>query len=332
MTNNFFLVSKHNNMLSKYIIFKFHLQRYTDGREERMTAEKCAKTIEAFFPYEFKEDALDIVGITTKGGRSQLDKHGNRLEKHSRNIACLLVEANKTKTITTDYTDHDEEHNPYLHVLFDFNPEHCFMAVERKDSVMKVDKVVELLTSTFNTKLIDNGWKFKCVQPNIPMDFWEVITFVMKRFDDKLKKVSLVFDRDKSRYVKEDKMEKNKRLEYVDNFINHFRKGAFDIDINEDNRLEEYKQDILYFATLCSDNGYQLEAVFQKFGTLCRTDYFPAMMPLGHDALDEFICGQTETSLFGCQLEDWFKNIHNLFDKQEEANEDERRREGLDKI
>ena len=117
-------------MTTKYIIYNYYFLRSIGRKEERMSAELCAKLLEEFMPDECKENGLKIVGTKKKGGEQELSHHGNRLEQHFRNMACLLVEANKTKKITQNYTDHEEEHNPYLHVLFDFNPEHCLIAIE----------------------------------------------------------------------------------------------------------------------------------------------------------------------------------------------------------
>lgn len=293
-------------------------------------AENCAKMIEAFMPDECKENGLKIVGKKKKGGVQELSPHGNRLEQHFRNMACLLVEANKTKTITLNYKDHEEEHNPYLHVLFDFNPEHCLIAIERKESAMKVEQAVELLKLTFNRLLRDSGWQFMCEQPMIPMNFLELIRFVNDRLGDRLKKVSLVFDNDKSQNSKKDKSEENKKLKFVDELISHFGKGGLYIDFADDKELEKYKDDILYFASLCAENKYQLVAEFAKLGALYHTDFFPAIMPLGNEVLDEFTCRKAESSLGEYKLEAWFRNIHTLFYQQDKPNEDERRRSGMD--
>ena len=298
-----------------------------------MSAEQCAKLLEAFMPDECKENGLKIVGMKKKGGEQELSSHGNRLEQHFRNMACLLVEANKTKKITQNYTDREEEHNPYLHVLFDFNPEHCLIAIERKESVMKVEQAAELLKLTFNRLLRDkgwHGWQLVCEQPKIPMDFWELIRFVNNRFEDRLKKVSLVFDNDKSQNSKKNKSEENKKLKFVDELVSHFSKGGLYIDLADDNELEKYKEDVLYFASLCAENNYQLVAEFSKFGTLYHTDFFPAIMPLGNDVLDEFICRKAESTMGEYKLEEWFKNIYALFYNQENMNEDERRRNSMD--
>ena len=318
-------------MTTKYIIYKYYLQRYVGGEEERMPAEECAGIIEGIMPGKIG-DGLKIVSTKKKGGIEELCEHGNRLEQHFRNMACLLVEANKTKKITQNYVDHEEVHNPYVHVLFDFNPEHCLMAVERKDSAMKVDKTVELITSAFNAQIRGSEWQFKCEQPSIPMNFWDILTFVRERFNDKLKKVSLVFDNDKSKNEKKNKSEGEKRLKCVDELISHFGKGGISVDCADDKQMEAYKDDILYFATLCAENNYQLVAEFSKFGALYHTDIFPAIMPLGNDVLDEFLCRKAETNMYGYQIEQWFRNILVLFDPQEEANEDERRRSRMDKI
>ena len=283
-------------------------------------------------PDECKVNGLTIVGKKKKGGKQELSSHGNLLEQHFRKMACLLLEANKTKTITLNYKDHEEEHNPYLHVLFDFNPEHCLIAIERKESVMKVEQAVELLKLTFNTLLRDSGWQFMCEQPVIPMNFWELIHFVKDRFDDRLKKVSLVFDNDKSQDDKKDKSEENKKLKFVDELISHFGKGGLYIDFADDNELDKYKEDILYFASLCAENKYQLVAEYAKLGALYHTDFFPAIMPLDNDVLDEFVCRKAESGMGEYQLEAWFMNIHTLFCNQEEMNDDERRRNGMDMV
>ena len=317
-------------MTTKYIIYNYYLQRFSEGREDRMSAELCAKSLEEFMPDECKENGLKIVGTKKKGGEQELSRHGNRLEQHFRNMACLLVEANKTKKITQNYTDHEEDHNPYLHVLFDFNPEHCLIAIERKESVMKVEQAILLLKNTFNTLLRDDGWQLVCEQPNIPMGFWELIRFVKDRFEDRLKKVSLVFDNDKSYNSKKNKSEENKKLKFVDELISHFGKGGLYIDLADDNELEKYKEDVLYFASLCAENNYQLVAEFSKFGALYHTDFFPAIMPLGNDVLDEFICRKAESTMGEYKLEEWFKNIYALFYNQENMNEDERRRSRMD--
>ena len=317
-------------MATKYIIYNYYLQRFSEGREDRMSAELCAKSLEEFMPDECKENGLKIVGTKKKGGEQELSRHGNRLEQHFRNMACLLVEANKTKKITQNYTDHEEDHNPYLHVLFDFNPEHCLIAIERKESVMKVEQAILLLKNTFNTLLRDKGLQLVCEQPKIPMDFWELIRFVNNRFEDRLKKVSLVFDNDKSQNNKKNKSEENKKLKFVDELISHFSKGGLYIDLADDNELEKYKEDVLYFASLCAENNYQLVAEFSKFGALYHTDFFPAIMPLGNDVLDEFICRKAESTMGEYKLEEWFKNIYALFYNQENMNEDERRRSRMD--
>lgn len=317
-------------MATKYIIYNYYFLRFSEGKEERMSAEQCAKLLEAFMPDECKENGLKIKGTKKKGGVQELSHHGNRLEQHFRNMSCLLVEANKTKKITQNYTDHEEEHNPYLHVLFDFNPEHCLIAIERKESVMKVEQAILLLKNTFNTLLRDDGWQLVCEQPKIPMDFWELIRFVNDRFEDRLKKVSLVFDNDKSQNSKKNKSEENKKLKFVDELISHFGKGGLYIDLADDNELEKYKEDVLYFASLCAENNYQLVAEFSKFGALYHTDFFPAIVPLGNDVLDEFICRKAESTMGEYKLEEWFKNIYALFYNQENMNEDERRRSRMD--
>ena len=317
-------------MATKYIIYNYYFLRFSEGKEERMSAEPCAKLLEAFMPDECKENGLKIKGTKKKGGVQELSHHGNRLEQHFRNMSCLLVEANKTKKITQNYTDHEEEHNPYLHVLFDFNPEHCLIAIERKESVMKVEQAILLLKNTFNTLLRDDGWQLVCEQPKIPMDFWELIRFVNDRFEDRLKKVSLVFDNDKSQNSKKNKSEENKKLKFVDELISHFGKGGLYIDLADDNELEKYKEDVLYFASLCAENNYQLVAEFLKFGALYHTDFFPAIVPLGNDVLDEFICRKAESTMGEYKLEEWFKNIYALFYNQENMNEDERRRSRMD--
>ena len=317
-------------MTTKYIIYNYYFLRSIGRKEERMSAEQCAKLLEKFMPDECKENGLKIVGTKKKGGEQELSRHGNRLEQHFRNMACLLVEANKTKKITQNYTDHEEDHNPYLHVLFDFNPEHCLIAIERKESVMKVEQAILLLKNTFNTLLRDKGLQLVCEQPKIPMDFWELIRFVNNRFEDRLKKVSLVFDNDKSQNSKKNKSEENKKLKFVDELISHFSKGGLYIDLADDNELEKYKEDVLYFASLCAENNYQLVAEFSKFGALYHTDFFPAIMPLGNDVLDEFICRKAESTMGEYRLEEWFKNIYALFYNQENMNEDERRRSRMD--
>lgn len=319
-------------MASKYIIYKYYLQRFSGEREEKATAEQCANMIEAFMPDKCKENGLKIVGKKKKGGVQELSPHGNRLEQHFRNMACLLVEANKTKTITLNYKDHEEEHNPYLNVLFDFKPEHCLIAIERKESAMKVEQAVELLRLTFNTLLRDSGWQFMCEQPVIPMNFLELIRFVKDRFDDRLKKVSLVFDNDKSQNRKKDKSEENKKLKFVDELISHFGKGGLYIDFADDKELEKYRDEILYFASLCAENKYQLVAEFAKFGALYHTDFFPAIMPMDNDVLAEFLGRRAETNFLGYKIEAWFNNIHELFYEQKEMNDDERRRSRMDMV
>lgn len=319
-------------MVSKYIIYNYYLQRYNGGCDDRVSAEECVEKVESLMPDDIKKNGLEIVSTKTKGGVQELSHHGNLLEQHFRNMACLLIEANKTKKITQDYVDHEEEHNPFIHVLFDFNPEHCLIAIERKESVMKVEQAVELITLTFDRLLRDYGWQFKCEQPMIPMDFWKILNDIRERFDDRLKKVSLVFDNDKSQKSKKDKSEEEKKLRFVDELISHFGKGGLYIDCADDKKMEEYKDDIIYFATLCAQNNYQLVAEFSKFGTLCYTDIFPAIMPLGNDVLGEFLNRKAETGMREYKLETWFKNIHKLFNQQEEASEDERRRGEIDKI
>lgn len=319
-------------MVSKYIIYNYYLQRYNGGCDDRVSAEECVEKVESLMPDDIKKNGLEIVSTKTKGGVQELSHHGNLLEQHFRNMACLLIEANKTKKITQDYVDHEEEHNPFIHVLFDFNPEHCLIAIERKESVMKVEQAVELITLTFDRLLRDYGWQFKCEQPMIPMDFWKILNDIRERFDDRLKKVSLVFDNDKSQKSKKDKSEEEKKLRFVDELISHFGKGGLYVDCADDKKMEEYKDDIIYFATLCAQNNYQLVAEFSKFGTLCYTDIFPAIMPLGNDVLGEFLNRKAETGMREYKLETWFKNIHKLFNQQEEASEDERRRGEIDKI
>ena len=319
-------------MASKYIIYNYYLQRYNGGCEERASAEECVKKVEKLMPDKCKENGLKMVSTKTKGGVTEFSHHGNLLEQHFRNIACLLVEANKTKKITQNYQDHEEEHNPFIHVLFDFNPEHCLIAIERKESVMKVEQAVELIKLAFNPILKVQGWQFECEQPMIPMDFWKILTDIRDRFNDRLKKVSLVFDNDKSQNSKKDKTEEEKKLRFVDELISHFGKGGLYVDCADDKKMEEYKDDIIYFATLCAQNNYQLVAEFSKFGTLCYTDIFPAIMPLGNDILDEFLNRKAETGMREYKIEEWFKNIHKLFNQQEEASEDERRRGEIDKI
>ena len=109
---------------------KLKVGNYYVSFSEEIVTELISKWVEGFMPDECKENGLKIVGTKKKGGEQELSRHGNRLEQHFRNMACLLVEANKTKKITQNYTDHEEEHNPYLHVLFDFNPEHCLITIE----------------------------------------------------------------------------------------------------------------------------------------------------------------------------------------------------------
>lgn len=319
-------------MVSKYIIYNYYLQRYNGGCEERASAEECVKTVEKLMPDKCKENGLKMVSTKTKGGVTEFSHHGNLLEQHFRNIACLLVEANKTKKITQNYQDHEEEHNPFIHVLFDFNPEHCLIAIERKESVMKVEQAVELIKLAFNPILKVQGWQFECEQPMIPMDFWKILTDIRDRFNDRLKKVSLVFDNDKSQNSKKDKTEEEKKLRFVDELISHFGKGGLYVDCADDKKMEEYKDDIIYLATLCALNNYQLVAEFSKFGALYYTDIFPAIMPLGNDVLDEFLNRKAETGMREYKIETWFKNIHKLFNQQEEASEDERRRGEIDKI
>ena len=319
-------------MASKYIIYNYYLLPYNGGCEERASAEECVKKVESLMPDDIKKNGLKIVSTKTRGGVQELSHHGNLLKQHLRNMACLLFEANKTKKITQDYVDHEEEHNPFIHVLFDFNPEHCLIAIERKESVMKVEQAVELIKLAFNPILKVQGWQFECEQPMIPMDFWRILIDIRERFDDRLKKVSLVFDNDKSQKSKKDKSEEEKKLRFVDELISHFGKGGLYIECADDKKLEEYKDDIIYLATLCALNNYQLVAEFSKFGTLCYTDIFPAIMPLENKVLDEFVCRKAETGMREYKLETWFKNIHKLFNQQEEASEDERRRGEIDKI
>ena len=319
-------------MTSKYIIYNYYLHRYSGGKEERASAEKCVEIIERLMPDDQKENGLKIISTKKKGGEQEISKHGNRLEQHFRKMACLLVEANKTKTITIDYKKHEEEHNPFIHVLFDFNSEHCLIAIERKESVMKVEKAVELLKLTFNTLLRDNGWQFECEQPKIPMNFWEILIIIRNRFEDRLKKVSLVFDNDKSKNSKKTKAEEEKKLKFVDELISHFGKGGFFLECADDKQMEAYKDDILYFSALCAENDYQLVAEFSKFGALYHTDFFPAIMPLGNDALEEFLGRKAETNMSGYKIEKWFNNIYVSFFQQEIVNEDEQRRGRMDKI
>ncbi|MGM9720961.1 MAG: hypothetical protein ACI3YP_09745 [Prevotella sp.] len=87
-------------MTTKYIIYNYYFQRSIGRKEERMSAELCAKLLEKFMPDECKENGLKIVGTKKKGGEQELSHHGNRLEQHFRNMACLLVEANINITIT----------------------------------------------------------------------------------------------------------------------------------------------------------------------------------------------------------------------------------------
>ena len=55
-------------MATKYVIYKYYLQRFSGGKEEKAMAEKCSKMIEAFMPDECKENGLKIVGKKKKGG------------------------------------------------------------------------------------------------------------------------------------------------------------------------------------------------------------------------------------------------------------------------
>ena len=197
---------------------------------------------------------------------------------------------------------------------------------------MKVEKAVELLKLTFNTLLRDNGWQFECEQPKIPMNFWEILIIIRNRFEDRLKKVSLVFDNDKSKNSKKTKAEEEKKLKFVDELISHFGKGGFFLECADDKQMEAYKDDILYLSALCAENDYQLVAEFSKFGALYHTDFFPAIMPLGNDALEEFLGRKAETNMSGYKIEKWFNNIYVSFFQQEIVNEDEQRRGRMDKI
>lgn len=320
-------------MASKYIIYKFYLHRFIGGKEERMSAEECAQTIDRLLPEPGKKNALKIVGRKTKRQRQGRNTHGNKMEQHQRNIASLLVEANKTKEITRDFDSFEEEHNPFLRFLFDCTPEHCLMAVERNESTMSEKKAVELIKLMFNQNLWDEDWQFECVQPNIPMEYWDILKFVIKKLDDQLRKVSLVFDDNKQNVNKKNEGKaglKKDKLEFIDEFVSHFRKGGLSFDLDDNIQMEHYKSDILHLAALCAERDYQLVAEFRNFGKMCYTNRFPAIMPLDNEVLGEFLGRKAETSMNGYKIEKWFNNIHELFYEQEEMNDDERRRSGMD--
>lgn len=321
-------------MISKYVIYEFRLQRNIDGMEEIISSEKCADMIEGMFPKVGEINGLNLVGTQGKGKNQELSPHGNKMESNHRQIATLLIEANKTKKITTKYQERSEVDNPFLRVMFDLRPEHCYMAVERKASAMPVENAAQLIEHAFNYMLWESGWKFKYEQPKIPMEFWDILVFIRKRFNDRLKKVSLVFDDTmaKNKTARESESDNDKKRKVIDDFISHFSKGNFSIDMGDDERMEKYKNDILHLATLCAEQNYQLIAEFRMFGPIGYTKAFPALMAIEKKSIDDFT-GRREETAMGCYaLESWFDNIYKLFGQQKGMNDDERRRDEMDMV
>ena len=73
-------------MTTKYIIYNYYFQRFSEGREDRMSAELCAKSLEKFMPDECKENGLKIVGTKKKGGGARIEPSwqspGTTLQEH----------------------------------------------------------------------------------------------------------------------------------------------------------------------------------------------------------------------------------------------------------
>lgn len=317
-------------MISKYVIYEFRLKRNIDGMEEIMPSEKCAEMIGKMFPTVGEKNGLNLVGTQGRGKKQEFSKHGNLMESNHRDIATLLIEANKTKKITLDYIDRQETDNPYLRVMFDLRPEHCYMAVERKASAMNVENATQLIKHAFDHMLLEGSWTFEYKQPSIPMDFWDILVFIRKRFNDHLKKVSLVFDDTTSKCRTKSDKEKSRRL--IDEFISYFGKGDFSIDLEDDERMENFKNDILHLGALCTEPNYQLMAEFRMFGQIYYSESFHALMPIEKKSIDDFT-GRREETTMGCYaLESWFDRIYELFGQQKGMNDDERRRDEMDSV
>lgn len=334
--------------MALFAIYKFKLENFKHRQITMEFPEKEAntqhtgqyRTLEEFFESYFpqRSGSMNIAEHKKKGrGKNkttEFDPHLNTIEEHRNRIVVFRMQANKTKSIEqADWTKKKEPHHPDCRVIIDFREDHCFMAIERKNTAFDPDRACDILSGSFNRMMLDPGVKVHFKRLEKQALFWDAVNEIRDKFSDAIRRVQFDFvgsEEQPEKGNESDKEQQNNDSQFADALTQWVGlisgRGQLSVEIENDYKLARVTADLTRMSNLCNRNrDYNLTVKFRDFGLFRYGQDIKAQLGLNDEVIEAFL-PQPQTWVSGDLFEEpvapekmknelirWFDKVLKLF-------------------
>ncbi len=269
------------------------------------------RIFEHFFPTDKKEV---LVVPKRKKDFQELKEYSYEVLKNQDGILIMTIENNKNINTTVNKKPKPNDHHPFAHVIIDLRQTPYLVAIQKNSAFdLKPDKLCEILSISLN-----NLFKKENVQCNwfslkkTDIDFWESITTIRKKQNDRVKKISLSFnDNHQKRNVENNKwvamLTEISQKAMADGMMELVSQGEQEMNI------DALHEDLCNIANICRTGGeYDLTIHFNNFGLFRYGADVSALYGVDDNVIQEFVDGYDEMDLFGAPhltLDRWLYNM-----------------------
>lgn len=316
---------------SLYAIYKFDFHKAKEPTIEAISdgvdGEKNVKIAQACFASLFDLNSVDnLVKFNKKGEPTRLPndvlaKAGDIFiwRVNNSQMKEWWIRSGKDSKGIDNYEKKEFESNPFCNVLIDNRPGYCLIAIEKSTAWgSNPDVLRDMLLDNFNRMLADKFDLEMRIEARMnPTDIWQFVHDRIYEHNDYVRRVTFSFQNPKKiNSQKKDKDEGKNQMEVKSARLRAMLrtveiadalKGFFsmEFDQNTTNKFSQTNRDMAEMVALCSENGYDINIVFNDYKVYRINDYVRAYYPMESDVLNDFRSG-SRTIDGKTELEGWF--------------------------
>jgi hypothetical protein len=203
------------------------------------------------------------------------------------NIMLLQLINNKNKQVVQNMIDIDVPHNPFSNIIFFFDEEYPYLAIEKKTSAFRTtEKVNDLIMKGLNMYLYK---KFISVRLESELQirqelFWENVEYILKSYDDTLKSINIKTNYSHNEFSPEEKAMYLDQLQEKLKCV--FSKEYVFDEIEDISCLGEVLKKIVEFS---DEKKLCITTIFKKYGSLKYGENLTVMYEINNSLIENII-------------------------------------------
>lgn len=312
--------------MSVFSFYKFHVKPLPK-QTELTFPDTMSSTVhneqESIFGELFNDKSLDLWSATRKKDGSYdirtKKEYNNEILARSEGIIVMTIEANKQKTTIVDKHKIKHPHNPYAFLIIDYRKGQNLIALQKNNAFTKTEAFVEIIANSFNRLLepYEHEIELKLLKKE-GLTFWEAVTEIRKRHNDKVRRISLDF----SNVHEEVDHSANSAVTIFSNISQKLNANTLMVLESKDDvevDLEQVHEDMLMLADICMKQPlYELNVHFFSYGVYRFGTDVSAQFGVDEYLINNFVNHIEEPDMFGYTftLNQWLVRIKELFENQ----------------